>query len=84
MKLSLKNNVTKQEIVLTGLTDIGTSALFYQFNIALPNTVDEGEYTYTLTDGDNILATGLVQIGDYTPEKTTYNKNNEGYIVYGG
>lgn len=84
MELILKNNVTKQEIVLTGLTDIGTSALFYQFNIALPNTVDEGEYQYYLMDGIKQVATGLVQIGSYTPEKTTYNKNNEEYIVYGG
>lgn len=84
MELILKNNVTKQEIVISGLTDIGTNALFYQFNIALPNTVYEGEYSYQLMDGNNVLAIGIVQIGSYTPEKTTYNKNNEGYIVYGG
>lgn len=83
MELTLKNNVTKQEIVLTGLTDIGTSALFYQFNIALPNTVDEGEYQYYLMDGIKQVATGLVQIGDYKAERTTYNKENNGYVVYG-
>lgn len=84
MELTLKNNVTKQEIVLTGLTDIGTSALFYRFNIALPNTVDEGEYQYYLMDGTKEVATGLVQIGSFEPTKTTYNKPNSGYIVYGG
>ena len=84
MELTLKNNVTKQEIVLTGLTDMGTNALFYQFNIALPADVLEGEYEYTLKDGVNVLAVGLCQIGDYTPNKTTYNKNKEGYTVYNG
>lgn len=84
MKLSLKNNVTKQEIVFSEVVDEGVSALYYTFNIALPNKVEEGEYTYTLMDGNKVVATGLVQIGDYKAEKTTYNKNNEGYIVYGG
>lgn len=84
MELTLKNNVTKQEIVLTGLTDMGTNALFYQFTIALPNTVDEGEYNYELKNGNTVVATGIVQIGDYVPNKTTYNKNKEGYTVYGG
>lgn len=85
MKLTLKNNVTKQEIVLTGLTDIGTSALFYQFNIALPNTdILDGEYTYCLKEGQTELARGLVQIGQYTPEKTTYQKEHNGYITYNG
>ena len=84
MELTLKNNVTKQEIVLTGLTDNGTNALFYQFTIALPNTVDEGEYSYHLMDGNNVLAIGLVQVGDYVPEKTAYHKENNGYITYNG
>ena len=83
MNLVLKNNVTKQEIVISGLTDIGTNALFYQFNIALPNTVDEGEYQYYLMDGTKQVATGLVQIGSFEPTKTTYNKENNGYVVYG-
>lgn len=84
MELILKNNVTKQEIVLTGLTDIGTSALFYQFNIALPADVLDGEYTYCLMDGQTELAIGLIQIGQYTPEKTAYHKENNGYITYNG
>ena len=84
MELTLKNNVTKQEIVLTGLTDNGTNALFYQFNIALPNTVDEGEYSYQLMDGTKVVAIGLVQIGSFEPTKTTYNKPNSGYTVYQG
>lgn len=84
MELTLKNNVTKQEIVLTGLTDNGTNALFYQFTIALPADVLDGEYTYCLMNGQTELARGIVQIGQYTPEKTTYNKENNGYIVYGG
>ena len=84
MELTLKNNVTKQEIVLTGLTDNGTNALFYQFNIALPNTVIDGEYTYCLKDGQTELAIGLIQIGTYTPEKTTYQKEHNGYITYNG
>ena len=49
--------------------------------------MEDGEYTYYLKDGDKLLATGLLQIGDYKRDEnvnTKYNDNNNGYIVYDG
>ena len=84
MELLLKNNVTKAQYSFTGITDLCTSAMFYQFNINLPEGMSEGEYEYTLLDGENVMAKGLAQVGDYTPSKQTYNNTNNGYTVYGG
>ena len=46
--------------------------------------MNEGEYEYQLIDGNKVLAKGLAQLGDYTPEKQTYNTNNNGYTPYQG
>ena len=84
MELVLENRVSKQQTVITGLTDLCTNALFYQFNINLPQVMLEGEYEYQLMDGEDILARGILQIGDYTPQNHTYQENNNTYIVYNG
>ena len=84
MELLLENKVSKQQTVISGLTDLCTNALFYQFNINLPNVMLEGEYEYQLMEGNDILARGVLQIGDYTPQKQTYQENNNTYIVYNG
>lgn len=64
------------------------SRLFYTFDITLPQNMADGEYTYTLYDEQDVVkATGLLQVGEYTPEKTTYNndaiKEQNGYVQYG-
>ena len=84
MTLIFINNLTKVQYSFTGITDLCTSAMFYQFNINLPEGMSEGEYEYTLLDGENVMAKGLAQVGDYTPSKQTYNNTNNGYTVYGG
>ncbi len=84
MELIFTNNVSKIQYSITGLTDLCTSALFWQFNITLPEGMLEGEYEYNLLDGNTVIARGVLQIGDYTPDKTTYNTNNNGYTVYNG
>lgn len=84
MTLKLKNNATKAEIVLD-VTDKSESCMYYVFDIQLESPVDEGEYTYQLFNlNDKVVATGLMQIGDYVAEHTTYNNENQEYIVYGG
>lgn len=81
MELLLKNNVTKKEISV-GVTDISDSNLFYHFEMNLPSGMDDGEYTYILKRGDKELTRGLCQIGDYTPEKTNYITEDNGYKQY--
>ena len=85
MDLIFVNNVTKNQYVITGLTDLCTNALFWEFNIALPEEMkEEGEYSYYLMDGEDVIARGLAQLGNYTPNKEVYNNRTNGYTVYGG
>lgn len=86
MRLKLVSNLTKIEYEFTGLTDTLESRMFYSFEIVLPDNIADGEYTYTLYDGDDVsVASGLCQIGDYSPDKKEYTKENkQTYIQYNG
>ncbi len=86
MQLYLVSNISKNVVNFT-VNDLEDSALFYHFDISLIEGMEDGEYTYFLKDGDMLLATGLLQIGDYKRGEnvnTEYNDNNVGYIVYDG
>ena len=86
MTLKLRNNLTKVVYTFDNLEDKLTSRLFYTFDLTLQDGMDDGEYTYTLIDEDeHTVATGLVQIGDYTPNNNTYTAQTQnGYIQYNG
>lgn len=86
MKLEIIHSLSKNIVNFT-VNDLEDSALFYHFDISLIDGMEDGEYTYFLKDGDMLLATGLLQIGDYKRDEnvnTEYNDNNVGYIVYDG
>ena len=84
MTLKLRNNATKAEILLDA-NDKGCSCMYYIFDVALPVGVADGEYTYQLLNLNNdVVATGLLQIGDYKAEHTIYKDEKNEYIVYGG
>lgn len=84
MTLKLKNNLDKN-IYSFDVNDKSESCMYYVFDIELPSGISDGEYTYELYDlNDEVVATGLMQIGDYVAEHTTYNNENQEYIVYGG
>lgn len=86
MTLKLRNNLTKVVYTFDNLEDKLTSRLFYTFDLTLQDNMDDGEYTYNLIDGNEaIVATGLLQIGDYTPNNNTYTAQTQnGYIQYNG
>ena len=87
MLLKLTNNLTKKVYEFDNLDDKLTSRIFYTFDIQLQEPMDDGEYTYDLYDADGLhKATGLLQIGDYTPENKTYSAttSENGYIQYNG
>ena len=86
MKLNLVNNLTKVVYDIENLTDLKVNQLNYAFDIQVPAGIDDGEYNYTLfDDDDNIVATGILQIGSYEPEKQSYTaQTNNGYIQYEG
>jgi hypothetical protein len=83
MLLKLINNLTKNTIEFGELEDKLVSALFYSFDISVPDGVIDGEYTYELYDDEKKVSTGLLQVGDYKNEgNKEYNDNKKGYIVY--
>ena len=85
MLLKITNNVTHNTTSFTDLADIGSSMLFYTFNITLPSGLDDGEYQYELFDGNMIVASGLLQIGDYVANNKTYTAQKiNGYVQYQG
>lgn len=86
MTLEIINNLSKNKTIIENLDDKNNSALFYSFDINLDGTYEDGEYTYRLFDGDELKATGLLQIGDYKRDENInkeYNDNKTGFIVYG-
>lgn len=85
MVLKLRNNLTKKEYTFDNLVDQMTSRLFYTLDITLFEGMDDGEYAYTLYDGNVVKATGLLQVGDYKPQNNTYTaQTHDGYIQYNG
>lgn len=85
MKLRLKNNVDKKEYEFT-VEDLEDSGMFWHFNINLYENMNDGEYSYFLYDEDNLVAEGLLQIGNFeisVEEQHTYNNENN-YIQYQG
>lgn len=82
MTLKLINNLTKAEYELE-VVDKLTSGLYYCVDVVLPTDMEDGEYTYQLEDKEEVVATGLCQVGEYVAETTQYNKK-EKYVVYNG
>ena len=83
MKLLLKNGITKRNFEYN-VEDLNESSIFYTFNINIPESLDDGEYNYTLKDNeDKIVATGLIRVGDYKTENKEYNNKDKKYIQYG-
>ena len=82
MTLKLTNSVSKKEY-LFAIEDTNSSIFYWNFNLKLNKDMDDGEYCYVLVDGEKTLATGLLQIGDYKPEKTEY-ENKKTYTIYNG
>ena len=83
MTLKLVNN-TDKKVYNFDVDDVGDSRIYYHFNVKLEAGMPDGEYTYTLYDGDSFLATGLCQIGDYVPTKKSEYTNNKTYKQYQG
>ena len=88
MVFELEHKVTKKRYSFT-VEDIGDSRLYYHFNMAFANIVDDGDYEYWLYDEENnMLAQGVCQVGDYVPptgSTTTYKPaSGTTYIQYQG
>lgn len=63
MSLVMRNTTDQQETTLS-VTDLNTSGLYFQLEVALPGGVADGEYQYSLKAGNIQVSCGLLYIGD--------------------
>ena len=61
-----KNTINLTEEIDLYVSDLQVSDLYYFLAVTLPEEVTDGEYEYTLSFEDTILATGLLVVGDYS------------------
>ena len=63
MSLVLRNTTDQQETTLS-VTDLNTAGLYFNLAVALPEGIADGEYQYTLKNGNIQVSCGLLYIGD--------------------
>ena len=63
MSLVMRNTTDQQETTLS-VTDLNTSGLYFNLAVALPGGLANGEYQYSLKDGNIQLSCGLLYVGD--------------------
>lgn len=68
-----KSTIDLTTEILQNVIDLHTSELYYNIAVSIPNGLPNGEYEYTLTDGVNMLSSGLLIIGDLDSD-SQYNK----------
>lgn len=83
LSLTIKGTLTHETIFSANVTDDGTSAGYYRFNIGLPNSVQKGEYEYTLKKGTEVITSGVAIVGEYAGDTTQYNDSEMNYKQYG-
>lgn len=63
MSLVMRNTTDQKETTLS-VTDMNTSGLYFHLAVALPEGIADGEYQYTLKNGNIQVSCGLLYIGD--------------------
>ena len=63
MALVMRNTTDLRETTLS-VTDLNTSGLYFNLAVALPGGLADGEYQYSLKDGNIQLSCGLLYVGD--------------------
>ena len=63
MSLVMRNTTDQQETTLP-MTDLNTSGLYFNLAVALPGGLADGEYQYSLKDGNIQVSCGLLYVGD--------------------
>ena len=61
--LVMRNRTDLQEITLS-VTDLNTSGLYFNLAVALPGGLADGEYQYSLKNGNIQVSCGLLYVGD--------------------
>lgn len=79
LSLSVKNT-TDGKVYVWDVSDISTSELYFNLAVSLPDDITNGEYQYSLNDGNIVLSTGLLYIGSlFSPVQ---NESNITYQQY--
>ena len=63
MTLMMRNTTDLQETTLS-VTDLNTSGLYFNLAVALPGGLADGEYQYSLKNGNIQVSCGLLYVGD--------------------
>ena len=63
MALVMRNTTDLQETTLS-VTDLNTSGIYFNLAVALPGGLADGEYQYSLKDGNIQVSCGLLYVGD--------------------
>ena len=63
MALVMRNTTDLQETTLS-VTDLNTSGLYFNLAVALPGGLADGEYQYSLKNGNIQVSCGLLYVGD--------------------
>ena len=63
MTLMMRNTIDLQETTLS-VTDLNTSGLYFNLAVSLPGGLADGEYQYSLKNGNIQVSCGLLYVGD--------------------
>ena len=63
MTLVMRNTTDLHETTLS-VTDLNTSGLYFNLAVALPGGLADGEYQYSLKNGNIQVSCGLLYVGD--------------------
>ena len=63
MTLLMRNTTDLQETTLS-VTDLNTSGLYFNLAVALPGGLADGEYQYSLKNGNIQVSCGLLYFGE--------------------
>ena len=63
MTLVMRNTTDLQETTLS-VTDLNTSGIYFNLAVSLPEGLADGEYQYSLKNGNIQVSCGLLYVGD--------------------
>ena len=63
MSLVMRNTTDQKETTLS-VTDLNTSGLYFNIAVALPRGLADGEYQYSLKNGDIQVSCGILYVGN--------------------
>ena len=80
MRIELQNKKTKEVITFDNISDLNNGEkLFYKFSINA-SSLEDGEYSLSLFDGDNLIATDTLCVGEFDVNGLQYKKGESIYI----